>query len=341
MPRRTKKKASKRRRPRGKLAGKHVLITGGLGFLGSNIAHACVAAGAEVTIYDCLDPKSGGNMYNLEGIVDDVHININDIRNFEALCASILRQDIIFHCAAYTSHPNSMREPLIDIDVNAKGTINVLEAARRFNPTARLVYLGTSTQIGRMATPRVTEEHPEFPRDIYSANKSVAEKYVLIYHHVHGLPTTVVRLVNIFGPRSNLITGDTGFINYFIGLGLQNKPITIYGDGQQLRSVLYVEDAVSALLTAAQREESIGQVYFASHNQQYSVREIATTIGRVIGGQVSYVEWPKARRAIEVGDAIIANDKIKKALRWQPRYSLTEGLKETKRYFKPVLNHYI
>lgn len=336
MAARTTKKTKQRR-----LAGKRVLITGGLGFIGSNLAHACVKAGAEVTIYDCLDPKSGGNMYNLRPIVDDVRIMINDVRNFEAVCESILRQDIVFHCAAYTSHPNSMREPLIDIDVNAKGTINVLEAARRFNPEARLVYLGTSTQIGRMVTSPVTEHHPEFPLDIYSANKSVAEKYFLIYHQAHRLPTAVVRLVNVFGPRSCLTSGDTGFINYFVGLGLQKKPITIYGDGRQLRSVLYVDDAVSALMAAAEQPASVGQVYFASHTQQYSVREIAETIARVIGGRVSYVEWPKARKSIEVGDAVIANDKITAGLGWQPRYSLEAGLKHTKRYFKPVLSHYL
>jgi UDP-glucose 4-epimerase len=342
MPRAAKKRAGSRRgTKKSALRGRRVLITGGLGFIGSNLAHACVKAGAEVTVYDCLDPKSGGNMYNLHSFADDIQIVINDVRNFEAVCASILRQDIVFHCAAYTSHPNSMREPLIDIDVNAKGTINVLEAVRRFNPDARFVYLGTSTQIGPMIAPRITEDHAEFPRDIYSANKSVAEKYTLIYHHAHRLQTTVVRLVNVFGPRSSLATPDTGFINYFIGLGLQKKSITVYGDGRQLRSVLYVDDAVAALLAAAQAKESIAQVYFASHDRQYSVREIADTIGRVVGGQVKYVEWPKARRAIEVGDAVIANDKIKKDLRWQPGYSLEEGLKLTKRYFKPILNHYI
>ncbi len=329
------------RRKRSTLRNKRVLITGGLGFIGSNLAHACVKAGAEVTIYDCLDPKSGGNMYNLRGIEKRVQIILNDVRNFEAVSMSMLRQDIVFHCAAYTSHPNSMREPLIDIDVNAKGTINILEAARRFSPEARIVYLGTSTQIGHMQAPVVTEEHPEFPLDIYSANKSAAEKYVLIYHQVYKLPTTVVRLVNVFGPRSSLISGDTGFINYFIGLGLQKKPITVYGDGRQRRSILYVEDAVKALVAAAQEPESSGQVYFASHDQQYTVREIAQTISRVVGGKVQFVEWPRARQAIEVGDAVISNDKIKRTLAWRPHYSLAEGLTLTKRYFKPALKKYL
>lgn len=340
LKRRQKKKAKKKSR-RDVLAGKRVLITGGLGFIGSNLAQACVAAGAKVTIYDCLDPKSGGNMYNMRGILDDLEIMINDVRNFEAVCASVMRQDIIFHCAAYTSHPNSMREPLVDIEVNSKGTINILEAARRFNPAVRIVYVGTSTQVGHMAVSPIDENHTEFPLDIYSANKSVAEKYTLIYHSAYRLQTTAVRLVNVFGPRSNLNTGDTGFINYFIGLGLQRKNITVYGRGEQLRSVLYVDDAVSALLAAATQPASVGQVFFASSDRAFSVAEIAETIERVIGGKVVYQDWPKARGAIEVGDAVVTNKKIRNVLGWEPRYTLVEGLKLTKRYFKPVLAHYV
>lgn len=340
VKRRHKKKAKPKSR-RGVLAGKRVLITGGLGFIGSNLAQACVAAGAKVTIYDCLDPKSGGNMYNMRGILDQVEIMINDVRNFEAVCASVMRQDIIFHCAAYTSHPNSMREPLVDIEVNSKGTINILEAARRFNPEARIVYVGTSTQVGRMLTSPINETHAEFPLDIYSANKGVAEKYTLIYNSAYGLQTTVVRLVNVFGPRSNLNTGDTGFINYFIGLGLQRKNITVYGKGEQLRNVLYVDDAVSALLAAATQPASVGQIFLASNNESLAVSTIAKTIERVVGGKVVYVDWPKARGAIEVGDAVVTNKKIRDVLGWEPRYTLAEGLKLTKRYFKPVLSHYI
>lgn len=324
------------------LEGKRVLITGGLGSIGSNIAHTCVALGAKVTVYDCLDPKSGGNMYNLRGVQDNLNIILNDIRNFEGVCAAILNQDIVFHCAAYTSHPNSMREPLIDIDVNCKGTINILEAARRFSPLATIVHVGTSTQIGRMVGKRsITELHPEFPLDIYSANKSVSEKYTLIYHTSYGLKTTVVRLPNVYGPRSHIATADIGFINYFIGLALQKKNITVYGTGQQLRSLVYVDDAVDALVRAAQNPKSIGEVFFVSSDEQYSIMEIARTITKIMGGKTSRVDWPKERKRIEIGDAVISNKKIKKVLSWKPHHSFTAGLKKTYDYYSPCLSQYL
>src|SRR5436309_14564493 len=163
------------------LKGRRVMITGGLGFIGSHLAHRCLELGAEVTIYDCLDPRSGGNMYNVHAIEDSLNIVLNDIRNFEGVSAAIRNQHVLFNCAAYTSHPNSMKEPLIDIDVNCKGVINLLEAARRFNPEAKIVHIGTSTQIGKMRREPIDEDHPEYPVDIYSANKSASEKYVLIY----------------------------------------------------------------------------------------------------------------------------------------------------------------
>lgn len=323
------------------LRGARVLITGGLGFVGSNLAHKCLELGAEVTIYDCLDPRSGGNIHNVDDVRDDVKIVVNDTRNFEGICSVVLNQSILFNCAAYTSHPNSMREPLIDVDVNCKGVINVLEAARRFNPALKIVHVGTSTQIGRMLNSPVTEEHPEFPVDIYSANKSASEKYVLIYGRAYNMKVTVVRLANIFGPRSNIKSSDFGFINYFIGLALRGRELTVYGDGSQLRNVTFVDDCVVALILAAMSEQSNDQVFFAVGDRQYSVAEIAGGIAENIGGAVRFVEWPPDRKAIEIGDAVISNEKIKSILKWNPRWELNDGLVQTNAYFRERLNHYI
>lgn len=323
------------------MQGKKVLITGGLGFIGSNLAHRCLELGAEVTVYDCLDPRSGGNMQNLNDVDSSVRIILNDIRNFEGISAVIRNQDILFNCAAYTSHPHSMKEPLIDIDVNCKGVINLLEASRRFNPDIKIVQVGTSTQIGRMQSNPVTESHPEFPVDIYSANKTASEKYVLIYGNAYHMRTTVVRLANVFGPRSNIKSPDFGFVNYFIGLGLQGKNITVFGEGAQLRSISYVADCVEALVLASQNEESNGHVFFAVADKQFTVAEIAQTIVRVVGGELSFVEWPKDREVIEIGDAVICNQAIKNLLGWSPHYGLEEGLVKTKDYFTPCLKAYL
>jgi UDP-glucose 4-epimerase len=323
------------------LKGQRILITGGLGFIGSNIAHRCLELGAKVTIYDCLDPKSGGNMHNIDGIQDQLNIILNDVRNFEGMCAAILNQDVIFNCAAYTSHPGAMREPLVDIDVNCKGVINLLEAARRFNPGIKIVHIGTSTQIGKMQFDAVDELHPEFPMDIYSANKSASEKYVLIYGSAYKMRTTVVRLANTFGPRSNIKSPDFGFINYFVGLALQNKEITIFGKGNQLRNFSFVGDSVTALIRASQTDDSNNQVFFAVADKQYTVSEVAAKLVEVIGGTLKYIEWPKEREAIEVGDAVISNERIKKVLKWEPEFDLTQGLVKTREYFNPRKKYYL
>ncbi len=323
------------------MSGQTVLITGGLGFIGSNLARRCLELGAEITIYDCLDPRSGGNIFSVRDIEKSVHIVLNDIRNFEGVNACIRGHTILFNCAAYTSHPNSMKDPLIDIDVNCKGVINLLEAARRFNPEMKIVHVGTSTQIGRMHTSPVDEWHSEFPVDIYSANKTASEKYVLIYGSAYKMRTTVVRLANIYGPRSNIKSPDFGFMNYFIGLGLQGKPITVYGNGSQLRNVSFVEDAVNALVLAAMDDEANREVFFATADRQYCVAEITRAICDQIGGTMQYVEWPRERQAIEIGDAVISNLRIKSRLNWQPQYSLEEGLAKTGEFFRSCLDKYL
>jgi UDP-glucose 4-epimerase len=322
------------------MKGQRVLITGGLGFVGSNLAHKCLELGAEVTIYDCLDPRSGGNMYNIHEVKNDVRVILNDIRNFEGICSGILNQEVVFNCAAYTSHPHSMREPLVDIDVNCKGVINLLEAARRFNPGVKIVHVGTSTQIGRMQFNPVTEVHPEFPVDIYSANKSASEKYVLIYGSAYHLNTSVVRLANVFGPRSNIKSGDFGFVNYFIGIGLRGGELTVFGDGGQLRNISYVDDCIAALVLAATDENSKGQVFFAVADKQYSIAEIAQAIVDHVGGSVRFIEWPADRRAIEIGDAVISNEKIRTTLDWVPLFDLRDGLIRTRDYFRSCLEQY-
>jgi UDP-glucose 4-epimerase len=280
-------------------------------------------------------------MYNVRGIEDDVEIIANDIRNFEGISAAARHKDIIFNCAAYTSHPQSMTDPLTDIDVNCKGTINILEAVRRFVPEASVVHIGTSTQIGRMHADVVDEEHAEFPVDIYSANKCASEKYVLIYASAYRLRTSVVRLANNYGPRSNIRNPDFGFMNYFIGLALRGRDVTVFGEGKQLRNISFVEDSVDALLLAATSDSSRSKTLFAVADRQHSIAEIAEAICATIGGRVRHVEWPKDREAIEIGDSVISNRRIKEALDWKPSTPLDVGLERTRDYFAPALERYL
>ena len=297
------------------MKGKKVLITGGLGFIGSNLAHECVRLGAEVTIFDCLDPRSGGNLFNIEGISELVQLSYNNILDFDQVSQAVPGKDIIFSCASSTSHSFSMREPWIDSDINSKGVINLLEAVRRFNPNAKFIHLGTSTQLGKLSYQPADEKHPEFPTDIYSANKSVSEKYTLIYSKAFNIRSTVIRLSNVFGPRASIHSPEFTFNNFFIGLALQGKNITVYGDGKQIRNVLYVDDAVSAMILAAESEKSTGKVFFAVGDEHFSVSEVAEATVKHIGkGQVIFVDWPVGAQSVDVGNAVLSNKKIKALL---------------------------
>lgn len=323
------------------LENKKILITGGLGFIGSNLAHRCLKLGAQVTIYDNLDPNSGGKLYNIIDIKKDVDIRYHDILNFDRLTECIIDKDIVFNCAASTSHPFSMKEPWLNLDANGRGVINLLEASRRFNPKIRFIHVGTTTQIGKLQYQPADENHPEYPADIYSANKSVSEKYVLIYGAAHRLPVTVIRLPNVFGPRAAIHSSDFTFNNYFIGLALQGKDITIYGTGEQQRNVLYVDDAVEALIKAAITDKSIRETYFAVSDQHYSVADIAKLTTKHIGGSVKFIDWPADRKAIDIGHAIISNQKIKQALGWRPVVDIAEGLQMTARFYRECLTDYL
>ncbi|MBI3764484.1 MAG: SDR family NAD(P)-dependent oxidoreductase [Chloroflexi bacterium] len=315
-------------------SGKRAVVTGGLGFIGSNIVHYLVEAGAEVVIIDSLDPRSGGDIRNIQGIEDRIELVSADIVNFDPVATIVERAAYVFHCAAHTSHPYSMRDPQRDIEVNCIGTVNVLEAIRRFRPKAKLVYVGTSTQIGQMQTRPVTESHPVAPVDIYSANKSVAEHYCRIYANAYDLGVNVVRLPNVYGPYANISNPDFGFINYFIGRALRNETLTIYGNGLQLRSILYAGDAVTALALAAQTDRT-GQIWFAAGAQSISVKELAEAIVEACGtGRVVQVEWPEARKKIDVGDIVIDSSKIRAELGWGPAVSLSEGLRSTVEFFR-------
>jgi UDP-glucose 4-epimerase len=324
------------------LRGRRVLITGGLGFIGSNLAVAAARSGAVVTIYDSLDPACGGNLANVEQIEDEIEIVRDDIRSRERIATVLDETELVINCAAYTSHLRSMEDPAGYLDVNCAGVLNLLEASRAARLKPRFIQIGTSTQVGRASSEPITEEHAEHPLDVYSATKTAAEKLALAYGAAHGLPVSVVRLSNVYGPRARLTDPGLGFVSYFVGLALQDREIDIFGDGSQRRTITYVDDVVGAIVRVAASDRCIGQVFFAASADRYSVRQIGEAVIKAVGrGRLRNVPWPAERAAIEVGDNVISSEKIARYTGWRASVGLEEGMRLTASYFAGRLPLYL
>lgn len=323
-------------------AGKRVAITGGLGFIGSNLARRLDDAGATVSIVDDLNPYCGGNLANADGLSGRVQIRYQNVENPDVVAEIAVENDVIFHCAALTSHPGSMLDPRANINTNCQGTIQILEAIKRYNPSCGIVFLGTTSQFGSLIRQPADETHPEFPLDIYSANKSASEKYALIYSKVHGTRVSVVRLPNVYGPRAAIHSPDLSFMNFFIGRALGGQTITVYGEGSQKRSVLHVADAVDALLAAGSNPAAVGEVFLAASNKNYSVFELAEAIVATAGkGRVERIPWPALAASIEIGSLQFNADKIHKTLGWQPQIGLHDGLRATLLFYRKEIDRYL
>ena len=316
--------------------GKKVLVIGGLGFIGSNIAQRCVSLGSDVTIFDaCLDPY-GWNFANIKEIKEKVTFIKGDTRDCDALKRVIIGQDIIYDCAAQVSHLISVKEPLLDIDITLRGGMNVLETIRQFNKDAIVVYAGTRGAVGKMLIKPITEEHPTHPVDINGINKLAVEKYYLLYHQIHGLKTCVIRINNTFGERADMKHGDYGIVNFFIRKAMSNEQIIINGNGLQTRDYNYVQDVVDAMILAAQKPEAIGQLFFLGSNQETRFIDMCTMILDAAESKMKIEkrQWPADRKAIEIGDFVVNPEKIHRMLGWWPRTSLQEGLQKTVDFYK-------
>jgi UDP-glucose 4-epimerase len=318
-----------------------ILITGGLGFIGSNLAYRLAGLGAQLTLMDSLTPEYGGLQYNIDGIRDRVDAQIADVRNPEAVARLVQNKDYLFNLAGQTSHVDSMTDPQTDLEINAVAQLSILEACREHNPGVKLVFASTRQLYGRPQYLPVDEKHPIHPVDVNGINKLAGEWYHLLYNNVYGIRACALRLTNTYGPRMRVKDARQTFLGIWIRNLIQGSPVLVFGDGTQLRDFNYVDDAVDALMLAAVDAKSEGQVFNLGANEVISLKDLAAKLVALHGGgSHRIVPFPPERKAIDIGDYYSDFTKIRDTLGWSPKVGLDEGLKRTLDYYKQNGQHY-
>ncbi len=314
---------------------KKVLITGGLGFIGSNLAMKLVKAGAKVTLLDAMIEGHGGNLFNIEPIKDKVIVNYSDVRNKNIMNYIVRDKDYIFHLAGQNDHILSLTNPFPDIDINIKGSAVLLEACKKHNRSATLIYTGTRGEYGPAVKLPVSEDAPINPKGIYELSNLTAQKLFKIYNDNHGVRSVTLRLTNIYGERAQMKHHRFGVANWFIREAIDDETIKVFGDGSILRDFLYVDDTVDAIWMCALREKAYGEVLNVGHDKPSSFLELAKAIIKIAGtGRWEFAPFSPERAAQEPGDFYSDINKIIKLVGWKPKTSLEEGLKKTIDYYR-------
>ncbi len=322
-------------------AAKRVLITGGLGFIGANLARRLVGLGADVTLVDSLIPEYGGNLFNIAGIEDRVRVNISDVRDVHSMRYLVQGQDYLFNLAGQTSHMDSMEDPYTDLDINARAQLSILESCRHFNPAIKVVFASTRQIYGKPDYLPVDERHPQRPVDVNGINKLAGEWYHLLYNNVYGVRACALRLTNTYGPRMRVKDARQTFLGVWVRRLVEGEPFEVWG-GEQLRDFTYVDDVVEALLLAAVTQESDGQVYNVGGDCVVSLHKLAEMLVAAHGsGSFSVREFPADRKRIDIGDYYADDSALRVTLGWQPATPLAEGLRRTLAYYGEHLAHYV
>lgn len=321
--------------------GKEVLITGGLGFIGSNLARALLVQGADVTLVDSLIPHYGGNLFNVHDIRDRVIVNVCDVRDPFAMEFLLRGKDYLFNLAGQTSHMDSMTDPRTDLDINAAAQLSILEACRKSNPGIRIVFASTRQLYGKPDYLPVDESHPIRPVDVNGINKLAGEWYHLLYNNVYGIRACALRLTNTYGPGMRVRDARQTFLGIWLRLLLEGNPIKVFGDGLQLRDFNYVDDCVEALLLAGASDQANGKVYNLGSEEVVDLKTLAEMlVGLRPGGSFELIPFPADRKAIDIGDYYSDFNLIKKELSWSPIVGLKQGLTTTINYYEKFLRFY-
>lgn len=322
-------------------SGRRVLITGGLGFIGSTLARRLLELGARVSVVDCLAPQYGGNRRNVAGIAGRLKIHIADVRDWPRLPRLVHGQDFLFNLAGQTSHMDSMTDPQTDLDINCRAQLAILEACRLHNPAIRIVFASTRQIYGRPDYLPVDEKHPLRPVDVNGINKIAGESFHLLYSRVHGIRATALRLTNTIGPRMRIKDARQTFVGVWIRRILEGQPFEVWG-GEQLRDFTYVDDAVEAFLLSAAHPRAEGRVFNLGGPPAVTLQELAALLVEVAGGGTFVVrEFPADRKKIDIGDYYADDQQIARALGWKPRTDLRRALRATVAYYRAELRHYV
>jgi UDP-glucose 4-epimerase len=323
------------------LCKKQVIITGGLGFIGANLACRLVALGAHVTVVDSLIPEYGGNLFNIAGIEDRVRVNISDVRDTHSMRYLVHGQDYLFNLAGQTSHMDSMQDPETDLEINCRAQLSILETCRQYNPNIKIVFASTRQIYGKPEYLPVDEKHLLRPTDVNGINKMAGEWYHILYNNVYGIRACALRLTNTYGPRMRVKDARQTFLGIWVKLLVESKPFEVWG-GEQLRDFTYVDDAVEAFLLAAVREEANGRIFNLGGCEQISLRELANLLVRVnAGGEFQVREFPDDRKRIDIGDYYADDRRIRSELGWMPQVNLEEGLSRSLDYYRRHLEQYL
>jgi len=327
--------------PDGFFRGKNVLITGGMGFVGSNLAIALVSKGAKVTLVDSMVRDTGGNLFNIKDIAEKVLINFSDVRDEHSMNFLVRGKDIMFNLAGQVSHIDSMVDPYTDLDINARSQLSILEACRKYNPGIKIVYASTRQVYGKPEYLPVDERHPLNPVDINGVNKLAGEWYHVLYDSVYGIKSVSLRMTNTFGPRLLMKHSRQGFIGWFVRQVIEGKEIRIFGDGQQLRDLNYIDDVVDALLICAENDGLNGKIFNLGNHPPITLEEIAKLLIKINrGGKYRLIPFPKESRKIDIGHYYASFDKFRDATGWEPKVGYEEGLRRMMAYYKKNIKHY-
>src|ERR1041385_2526013 len=322
-------------------SGSNILVTGGLGFIGSSLARRLVGLGAKVTLVDSLIPEYGGNLFNIHDIRDQVIVDLTDVRDAPVMASLIKERKFLFNLAGQTSHLDSMTDPMTDLNINAAAQLSILEACRRHNPEVKIVFASTRQIYGRPQYLPVDEKHPVNPIDVNGINKLAGEWYHLLYNNVYKIRACALRLTNTYGPGMRVKDARQTFLGVWVRHLIEGKPIQVFGDGRQRRDFNFIDDVIEALLLAAAAPASEGQVFNLGHNEHISLQELAALLVRLKGrGNSALIPFPADRATIDIGDYYGDFLKIDKALGWSPQVSLEDGLTRTLEYYRKHHAHY-